>query len=410
MSAMSRKKTRILLYSHDTFGLGHLRRTLAISHQLAAELPRLHQLLLTGSMVAGAFALPKQLDLIKLPALSKRSSGQYVARALPLNLADTLRWRQRVLLDALNSFTPDIVLVDKAPAGVQGELLPLLRHVKTWMPNTRLVLGMRDIEDDAATTAREWAEWDVPRLHNEVYDRVLYYGDRTVFDPVKAYGMSPSVEDKLVTCGYLGRDQNEVDRPATHVRRELGLSDQPLVVVTVGGGGDGFAVLRSVADTIANWPGGAPFHALLVTGPLMASGKRQLVRQAQAASERMTVLEFTPRLFSYLAAADLIIGMAGYNTVVEALSLGKRTLLIPRTKPRQEQLIRAERLTQRGWASMLHPDALTQESLAEQIMAALSGPEPTITAELDGLTRVGQSIVELLDTQPQTTLAMGRSA
>lgn len=407
---MSRKKPRILLYSHDTFGLGHLRRTLGISHQIAADVPQAHQLLLTGSMVAGAFALPKRLDLIKLPALSKHSNGQYVARALPLNLADTLRWRERLMLDALNSFAPDVVLVDKAPAGVQGELLPLLRHVKTWMPNTRLVLGMRDIEDDPQTTAREWAEWEVPRLHAEVYDRILYYGDTSVFDPIATYGMGSSAQARLDACGYLGRNLDEIDRPAAHVRRELGLSDQPLVVVTVGGGGDGFALLRAFIDAVTNWPGGAPFHALLVTGPLMAAGKRQLLRQAQAASDRMTVLEFTPRLFTYMAAADLVVGMAGYNTVVETLSLGKRSILIPRTRPRQEQLIRAERLAARGWVRFLAPESLTPDTLSAQISLALAAPEPHITADMNGLRHVGASIADLLSLEPQTTLALGRPA
>ena len=77
------EKPRILLYSHDTFGLGHLRRSLSIAHQIAQDIPEARQLLLTGSMVAGAFALPQHLDLIKLPALSKRSSGKYKARVLP---------------------------------------------------------------------------------------------------------------------------------------------------------------------------------------------------------------------------------------------------------------------------------------------------------------------------------------
>ncbi|MBL8095688.1 MAG: hypothetical protein JNL73_16055 [Anaerolineales bacterium] len=407
---MSRKKPRILLYSHDTFGLGHLRRTLAIGHQLAQDLPTAHQLLVTGSMVAGAFALPRQLDLLKLPALSKRSSGKYVARALPLKLSDTLRWRERLLLDALTSFAPDVVLVDKAPAGVQGELLPLLRHVKTWMPKTRLVLGMRDIEDDPATTAREWSEWDIPRLQAEVYDHILYYGDPTVFNPADAYDMSAAARARLVACGYLGRSLNEVDRPTEHVRRELGLTDQPLVVVTAGGGGDGFALLRAITDAVVGWPGGAPFHALVVTGPLMAANKRQVLRQAQAASDRLTVLEFTPRLFTYMAAADLIIGMAGYNTVVEALSLGKRTLYVPRTRPRQEQLIRAERLADRGWARLILPEALSADTLAAQITLALSGPAPHITASLDGLTTVGATIAGLFDLQPQSALALGRPA
>lgn len=397
---MSRKKPRLLLYSHDTFGLGHLRRTLAISHQLAADLPNAHQLLLTGSMVAGAFSLPRQLDLLKLPALSKRSSGRYTARALPLSLAETLRWRERLLLDALTSFAPDLVLVDKAPAGVQGELLPLLRHVKTWLPGTQLVLGMRDIEDDPATTAREWAEWDVPRLHTEVYDRILYYGDPEVFDAAAAYRLSPVARRKLVACGYLGRDTEEIDRTTSEVRRELGLRDQPLVVVTAGGGGDGFALLKTIADVIANWPGGAPFHALVVTGPLMATAKRLSLRQSQQASEHLTVLEFTPRLFTYLAAADLIIGMAGYNTTVEVLSLGQRAILIPRTRPRQEQLIRAERLAARGWVRLIHPDALSADTLAAQISLALAAPRPRVTARLDGLRRASAELINLLQSEP----------
>jgi tetratricopeptide (TPR) repeat protein len=86
------RKPRLLLYSHDMYGLGHLRRTLAIAGQVAADLPKAHQLLITGSMVAGAFGLPPRLDMIKLPALSKRPSGQYTARA-----RDTTwrRWSQR---------------------------------------------------------------------------------------------------------------------------------------------------------------------------------------------------------------------------------------------------------------------------------------------------------------------------
>ncbi|MBI4771704.1 MAG: glycosyl transferase family 28, partial [Chloroflexi bacterium] len=97
-------RPRIMLYSHDTYGLGHLRRTLAIAHQLASDLPHASQLLLTGSMVAGAFSLPPHLDLIKLPALSKHNDGRYKARALPLSLAQTVAWREQMILQAALSF------------------------------------------------------------------------------------------------------------------------------------------------------------------------------------------------------------------------------------------------------------------------------------------------------------------
>ncbi|MFQ5419310.1 MAG: hypothetical protein ACE5EY_02990, partial [Anaerolineae bacterium] len=115
------KKPRIMLYSHDTYGLGHLRRSLTIANQIAYDIPNSHQLLITGSMVAGAFALPPRLDMVKLPALSKRSSGQYKSRALPMTLKQILGWRQQIILQAALNFKPHILLVDKVAAGVHGE-------------------------------------------------------------------------------------------------------------------------------------------------------------------------------------------------------------------------------------------------------------------------------------------------
>jgi predicted glycosyltransferase len=190
MTVMFSHDPRILLYSHDTYGLGHLRRTLAIAGQLARDLPHASQLLITGSMVAGAFDLPPRLDLIKLPALSKHSDGRYKARVLPLSLTATIAWREQMILQAVRAFQPDLVLVDKTPAGVLGELRPTLHYLKTCQPETRLVLGMRDIEDDPEATSAEWEANSTRQLHEEVYDSLLLYGDRRIFDPVREYGMS----------------------------------------------------------------------------------------------------------------------------------------------------------------------------------------------------------------------------
>ncbi|MEK7327725.1 MAG: glycosyltransferase [Chloroflexota bacterium] len=413
---MNRSKPRILLYSHDTYGLGHLRRTLAIAGQLARDLPKAHQLLLTGSMVAGAFGLPPRLDMVKLPALSKRSSGKYTARALPLSLSDTIAWRKQMILQAVTAFKPDLVLVDKSPAGVQGELLPTLRYLKTWSPETRLILGMRDIEDEPEATRAEWAASDVPHLHDEVYDHILYYGQRSIFDPGPMYEMSPRATAKLVECGYLGRDEIEAARPESIVRRELGIDDQPLVVVTVGGGGDGHDVIKTYLDMLAGWPGGAPFYSLIVTGPLMAQGKRRLLRQA-VQTNHLTLLDFTPDLFSYAAAADLVVGMAGYNTVCETLSLGKRAVFVPRVRPRGEQRLRAERLAARGLARMILPDDLSPDRLMAEVQAALDSPAPTVTLDMNGLSRVSRAVASLLAPpsasngnghEPQEALALER--
>ena len=368
---MSVCQPRIMFYSHDTFGLGHLRRTLAIAGQLARDLPRASQLIITGSMVAGGFRLPPHLDLIKLPALSKRGDGRYKARTLPLSLSRTVAWREQMILEAARAFQPDLLLVDKTPAGVLGELLPTLRYLKTWRPEVRLVLGMRDIEDDAKTTRAEWEACDARRLHEEVYHRLLLYGERQVFNPVREYGMSEAAAQKLVPCGYLGR-RIETRSPDA-VRRELDAGGRRLVVVTAGGGGDGFDLLKTYLDALDCDQMPRDLHSLLITGPLMARHQRELLRSG-AGIDQVTLVEFTPDLLSYMAAADLVVSRAGYNTVCEILSLGARSLLIPRVRPRLEQRLRAERLAERGLTRVLLPDALEPARLVREIQLALDAP------------------------------------
>ncbi len=393
-----------MLYSHDTYGLGHLRRSLSVAHQIARDIPGSHQLLLTGSMVAGAFSLPPRLDMVKLPALSKRSSGQYKSRALPLTLKQTLTWREQIILQAVVNFRPHLILVDKAPAGVHGELLPALRHLRTWSPGTKIVLGMRDIEDSPDVTSAEWEENETHTLLNDVYHRILFYGQREVFDPVQAYGMSPLATTKFVECGYVRR--TAVSRKPDAVRRELNIEDKPLVVVTVGGGGDGYEIVKIYLEMLAA-SNGPSFHSVIVTGPLMPRAKRKALRKA-VKGKPVTLLEFTPDLTSYMKAADLIVSMAGYNTVCEILSMQKRALLIPRTRVRAEQRIRATALAGRGLVHMLLPEELTPKRLAVEIEAALVSPCPQVNLNLNALQNVSQAVSALLQDDPPYFPANGQ--
>ena len=47
------REQRVILYSHDTFGLGHLRRSRALATALTASNPNASAIILTGSPVAG---------------------------------------------------------------------------------------------------------------------------------------------------------------------------------------------------------------------------------------------------------------------------------------------------------------------------------------------------------------------
>src|SRR5262249_28111506 len=85
---------RILLYSHDTFGLGHLRRNLAIAGRLSHALPGCSLLLLSGSQAVQQFVLPLGADIIKLPTVTKLGHEHYVAQRLSITPSEVLALRR----------------------------------------------------------------------------------------------------------------------------------------------------------------------------------------------------------------------------------------------------------------------------------------------------------------------------
>ena len=174
-------RPRVALYSHDGLGLGHIRRNLAIAHALAATAsPDI--LLLTGAPGAVLSDRPEGCDIVSLPALTKDRDGGYAARHLSFGAAALTALRSGILTAALTSFRPDVLIVDKHPRGWNGELVAALTALRAL--GTRVVLGLRDVLDDAATTRREWQADDSASALEAWYDQVWVYGDRGVHDPL----------------------------------------------------------------------------------------------------------------------------------------------------------------------------------------------------------------------------------
>ncbi|HET7640300.1 MAG TPA: hypothetical protein VFK47_16370, partial [Ktedonobacteraceae bacterium] len=106
---------RFLLYCHDTFGLGHFRRTLSLAKYFTTILPGAEALIVTGSPLAHAFELPPRVDYIKLPAVTKRSDGTYAAQSLTPEVTAMRDLRAALLRETAQAYQPDIFLVDHAP-------------------------------------------------------------------------------------------------------------------------------------------------------------------------------------------------------------------------------------------------------------------------------------------------------
>jgi predicted glycosyltransferase len=389
----------IMLYSHDSYGLGHIRRTLEIAKNLSESIPKASLVILTGSMQAHVYALPNRTEYIKLPALTKDTKGDYCSRLLPRSLATTLKLRQKIILESLCTLKPDILLVDKSPAGIKGELLPALRYCKTFLPQTKVVLGMRDIEDHSDRVRAEWSKTGIVSLLEQTYDAIFLYGTRAFYDPVQEYSLSSCIEKKLISCGYVGRSQTIPNSES--IRRELKLRTDRLVLVTPGGGDDGYAIVETYIHMLQKKLGsGRPeFDSLVVTGPLMCPKKRLTLQQAAGSDLALTVTDFTPHLYDYLTAADIVVAMGGYNTVVEILAANQRAVIIPRVHPRLEQHIRAERFAAKGLIDMIHPEKLNPDGLFDTIARSLQRPRPArpqdMGIDLNGAANVCNAIKQL---------------
>ena len=146
----------ILMYSHDTYGLGHIRRTMAIASHLRS--PSTNILILTGSPIAGRYSLPENVDFVRIPGMIKKTNDEYHSLSIRINAEHALNIRKSIISATAKSFQPDLFIVDKEPLGLKREVLPILRWFKKHRPKTRTVLGLRDIMDDRNTICRDWQQ------------------------------------------------------------------------------------------------------------------------------------------------------------------------------------------------------------------------------------------------------------
>ncbi len=392
---------KLLVYSHDAFGLGNIRRMLAICQHLLRENTDLSILVLSGSPALHSLRLPPGLDYIKLPCISRDTQGGLDVRFLGDSLEATLNLRSQLIRTAIASFGPDLFLVDKKPLGLENELKPALVELKANRPHCKLVLLLRDILDAPAATIAAWQKKDYYRTLADWYDRVWVVGTPHVFDVRREYQFPEAVARKVRYCGYVRRGIGTIPAPIARLQLEVP-QDGRLVLVTAGGGGDGERLIETYLKGLQGSTAmgrDSRLHHVVVCGPEMPAATRQRLG-AIACCPQLRMLDFTPDLDSYMNAADVVVSMGGYNTVCEILSLRKRAVVVPRDRPVQEQLIRAERLGALGAFAWIHPEQLTPERLARAILRRLEGPLPEIESclDLNALPRIGGYLRQLLIT------------
>jgi predicted glycosyltransferase len=391
----SRRMNRVLVYSHDTFGLGNIRRMLEISRHLVESDPGVSVLIITGSPMLHAFRIPARIDYVKLPCLARTVRGDYETKYLDLSLDETVRLRANVIRSAVLDFQPDLILVDKKPFGVKDELAGVLEGLSAHARRPKLVLLLRDILDSPEATTPVWRRNRYYEAISAYYDEVLVVGTPEIFDLGTEYAFPPLAASKITYCGYIARSRSR--RSSGALRNELGVGrDERLVLATAGGGADGFELLRSYLEALFRLPEAVAPHSLVVCGPEMSEPQREHLAALACRLPKVSLQPFSDDMMSLIDAADLVVCMGGYNTVCEVLTLGKRAIVVPRVRPVQEQWIRAQRMAARGLLRALHPDSLSAQALGAALCEELAALEHSAwrrpALDMDGLESVAASI------------------
>ena len=387
---------RIMVYSHDAFGLGNIRRMLAICEHLLEEIPQVSILLLSGSPMLQGFRLPRGLDYIKLPCLNRGNSGELAVKYLGMDIDNTVKMRSELILSATVNFKPDLVLVDKKPLGIKNELTAAINYLHEKLPDTKLVLLLREILDIPEKTIAEWRKNKYSQMVDKFYQLLLIVGSKKVFNFCEEYELPDSVVNKARFCGYIRRSR--FYKGNSNIYQELkSAPGEKLVIVTPGGGQDGYQLINTYlqGQELLN---DSQYHikSLVFCGPEMPQKQKQELYQVAAKFPQVQMKEFTDDLISYLSAADAVVSMGGYNTICEILSADKSAVIVPRVKPSQEQLIRSQRMQSLGLLRSIHPEHLTSEALIEQVFQILDNPQKSHDIDLEGLPRITRHIRNLL--------------
>lgn len=383
---------QILMYSHDTFGLGHLRRCRTIAHAMVDRFPGLNIAIISGSPVVDAFSFHERVSFVQIPAAKKLPNGAYTSGNGQQTLEDTIAAREAVIREAAERLRPDMLIVDKEPLGLGREMLATLEWLKA--EGCICVLGLRDVLDAPELLREEWHRKNIIPQLDHLYDQIWIYGPDSFFNPLDGLDIPPVILDRVRYTGFLPRSLPDVD-DGTSARY-----GENYVLVTAGGGGDGFELMSAALEAIEHIPENNE-DFLFVLGPFMTDEQRNEITVRAAHLPRTQIVDFHANVETLIANAKAIVGMCGYNTFCEVLSFDKRALFVPRTEPRQEQSIRAHRASEFGWTNVMDMElAKDPDTFFDAINAVLGRDKPSsepLQPDLGGLEKICQYSAELFE-------------
>ncbi|NER78377.1 MAG: glycosyl transferase [Leptolyngbya sp. SIO1D8] len=398
---------KLMFYCQHILGMGHLIRSMEIVRGLTNDF---EVCFINGGQVVQGFQAPPSVQVINLPAIKTDTEFSRLQPVDPmLSLEEVQAMRQQQLLNVLEEFRPDVLMIELFPFGRRRfsfELIPLVEGARA--QNAKVVCSLRDIVVTKQNQARH--ENKICRLINQYFDQLLIHGDPSLHPLNESFSRLKDLNCDVHYTGYV------VQKPEDH---RLTLTDQislgrkePMILVSVGGGRFGHELLDCVVKAAELLEGTLPHNIQMFTGPFMPDETFWDLKKAAQNRNKLYIHRYTPNLLAYMQKADLSISMAGHNTTMNILTTGVRAMMLPFTgNDDQEQTMRVERLAQLNRVHRLHREELEPVRFAAAVIANLQQQPAQLNINLDGVTQTAQCVKALVEgtsiskTPRQTILA-----
>jgi len=331
--------------------------------------------------------LPSHVREDRLPGLQMNGAFTVISPTETNRALDEVKEERKTLLYSLFEKTePDLFLIELYPFGRKSfgfEILPLLEAIlRGDFSSTKVVCSLRDILVEKKN--QKTYEQRVLEVLNKYFDGLLVHADETLVSLDETFASTERIKIPVVYTGFVTPRPNADG--AKRIKTRLGLKrDEALVVASAGGGRVGVDLLRVVVEAYTRLIGERGLRLYVFTGPFMAEADFSALSDRAASLPGVQLERFSADFLSYLAAADLSISMAGYNTCMNILAAGVSSLVFPFAQNR-EQRMRAEKLAALGGLRLLKEEDLEPSRLAGPIADILNSGKRSVRVpvNLDG--------------------------
>lgn len=375
---------RVCYYCQHVLGIGHFHRSLEICRALADR----HQV----TMILGGPDVDvgePSLSILQLPGLKMDAGFNRLISCDGRPLEQVKAQRREQLLAFAAGCRPECLIIELYPFGRKNfrfELDPLLELLSGH--NCAVFCSLRDILVEKSEGRETFEKRAVDTL-NTFFSGLLIHADPVLVTLEQTFGRTGAITTDIHYTGFISPSPSAGARE--RIRLELDLDpDERLVVASIGSGSVGLELIEAAigsVDMLASR--GKKVRLQVFTGPYLAGAQYQDLCRKR--SRHIHVERFSNHFVDWLAAADLSVSMAGYNTSMNILSAGVPALMYPFAQNR-EQRMRISRIGSCGNIRLLERADLAIGTLADAIAGMLEMPRFIAPVQLDGAARTAAII------------------